>query len=153
MRLKLFLIFALFFSRSLFSSGETVYAKDNTLRPLQVNELPRIVRDFIHSYFAEKDISFIKSEGTMIFKKYAVYFVDGSKVEFTRNGKWEKVDCIKKAVPLGIVPSQIIAYMERHYPHSSIVEIYRDRRGYEVELNNDVEIKFDSAFNIKEYDD
>ncbi|WP_051529598.1 hypothetical protein [Porphyromonas macacae] len=89
MRLKLFLIFALFFSRSLFSSGETVYAKDNTLRPLQLNELPRIVRDFIHSYFAEKDISFIKSEGTMIFKKYAVYFVDGSKssLQGMENGK------------------------------------------------------------------
>ena len=34
-----------------------------------------------------------------------------------------------------------------------VVKIERDRKGYDVELQNKLEIKFDSKFNVLEYDD
>ena len=42
----------------------------------------------------------------------------------------------------GIVPAKIAGYVAEHYPSSGIEKIEHKRYGYEVELTNDLDMKF-----------
>lgn len=127
--------------------------KADNEKPIRFENLPDNSKEFIQKYFSEKDISFIKVETEILSKSYEVYFVNGSKVEFDRKGEWETIDCINKRIPDGIVPGKIAEHIAKNHFQSSIVKIERDRRDYEIELDNDLEIKFDLKFNVIKYDD
>jgi hypothetical protein len=43
-------------------------------------------------------------------------FVNGAKVEFTKNGEWKDVECKYGEVPAAIVPQQIRDYVAKNYP-------------------------------------
>ena len=43
--------------------------------------------------------------------------------------------------------------MKEHYPDSYICKVERDRKGYEVKLNNRLELTFDPRFRLIEMDD
>lgn len=119
---------------------------------ISFENLPETSKKFIRTHFKEADVSYIKLEKEMLTKSYEVYFVDGSKVEFDKKGKWEEVDCVNQKVPEGIIPGKIQEYKGKKHPDFMIVKISRDRKGYEIELNNGVEIKFNTAFEVVEYD-
>jgi len=122
-------------------------------KPISFDKLPEASKTFIRKYFNEKDISYAKVEDEIFSKSYDVFFVNGCKVEFDRKGEWESVDCFKEKIPSGIVPVEIVKYVEKNHPGFTIKKIDRDRRDYEIELNNDIEIKFDLKFNVIGYDD
>ena len=81
---------------------------------------------------------------------YTVYLDNGVKVEFDGSGKW---DSIKGAVPSAVIPAKIKNYLSQHYASFNVVKIDRKRYGYEVELNNDLELKFDVNGNFLGLDD
>ncbi|HCC51737.1 MAG TPA: hypothetical protein DEQ30_06485 [Porphyromonadaceae bacterium] len=128
-------------------------AKADNDRPIRFEQLPEKSKEFIRKFFSEKDISYIKMESEFLFKSYEVYFVDGSKVEFDKRGEWDNVECKKRKIPDGIAPDKIARYVEKNHSNSKIIKIDRDSRSYEIELDNNVEIKFDMRFNVIEYDD
>jgi hypothetical protein len=127
-------------------------AKADNDRPIRFEQLPEKSKDFIRKYFSENEISYLKLDDEFFSKSDEVYFVDGSKVEFNRNGEWEQVECKRKKVPDGIIPDKIARYVEKNHPEMRITKIERDRRDYEIALNNKLEIKFDLKFNVIEYD-
>jgi hypothetical protein len=122
-------------------------------RPIRFEQLPEKSKEFIRKYFSEEDISYLKLDDDFFSKSYEVYFVDGSKVEFDKRGEWEQVECKRKKVPDGIIPDKIARYVEKNHSDMKITKIERDRRDYEIELNNKLEIKFDLMFNVIGYDD
>ena len=79
-------------------------------------------------------------------------FIDGAKVEFTRNGEWKEVNCKFSAVPDGIVPAQILKYIDQNHEGAKVIEIDRDKRDIELKLNNRVELTFDLKYNIIDID-
>lgn len=83
---------------------------------------------------------------------YKVVFVNGAKVEFAKNGEWKDVECKYGEVPAAIVPQQIRDYVTKNYPKNKIVAIDRDRRDYEVELDNGLDLKFDLMFRLIDID-
>ena len=83
---------------------------------------------------------------------YKVVFVNGAKVEFAKNGEWKDVECKYGEVPAAIVPQQIRDYVTKNYPKNKIVAIDRDRRDYEVELDNGLDLKFDLKFRLIDID-
>jgi hypothetical protein len=82
-----------------------------------------------------------------------VVFTDGSKLEFDRRGNWTDVDCKGTQVPAGIVPQQIVDYVEANYAGATIRNIDRDTRDYEVSLSNRLELKFNMQFMLIDIDD
>ena len=97
-------------------------------RPIAVGELPAVSQEFIKTHFA------------------------GAKVEFAKNGEWKDVECKYGEVPAAIVPQQIRDYVTKNYPKNKIVAIDRDRRDYEVELDNGLDLKFDLKFRLIDID-
>ena len=102
--------------------------------------------------FAGVEVSFSKVDEELFDKDYKVVFVNGAKVEFAKNGEWKDVECKYGEVPAAIVPQQIRDYVTKNYPKNKIVAIDRDRRDYEVELDNGLDLKFDLKFRLIDID-
>ena len=111
-------------------------------RPIAVGELPATAQQFIKAHFAGVEVSLSKVDEELFDKDYKVVFVNGAKVEFTKNGE----------VPAAIVPQQIRDYVAKNYPDRKITAIDRDRRDYEVELDNGLDLKFDLKFRLIDID-
>ena len=118
-------------------------------RIIPVTQLPAQAQTFIKTHFADKTVAYAKQDGA----KYEVKFNDGAEVEFDRRGNWDNVDCKFTAVPEAIVPEQIKNYVAANHPGALITKIDKERYGYEIELSNSLELKFDRNFNIFDIDD
>lgn len=134
----------------LFAFFSTTKADED--HPIQVNELPKKAQEFIKQYFSKNSISFAKIEKDFWDKNYDVVFVNGDKIEFDKNGTWENIDCKYSEVPTTIIPKPIINYLTQHYPNAKVIQIERNKHGYEIELNNKIEIKFNLNFQVTEID-
>lgn len=109
-----------------------------------VNKLPAKARQVVKENFSASEISYIKIENERFRSKtYEVTFTDGSEIEFDKKGEWQEIDCKKKEVPSFFILPLIKQYIEQNFKGQFIVKIEKIRRGYEVELNNDLDLLFD----------
>lgn len=145
---KLTIIFA---SLALVASTAPAFAGND--RMITVEELPAASQQFIKAHFADLEVSYAKVDEEVFDKDYKVVFVNGSKVEFTKNGQWKEVECKYTEVPAGIVPKQIADYVAKNFTGRKVVSIDRDRRDYEVKLDNGLDLTFDLKFRLVEIDD
>ena len=141
----------IFATLALMASTLTAFAGSD--RIITVAELPAVSQQFIKAHFAGVEVSYAKVDEEMFDKDYKVVFVNGSKVEFAKNGQWTDVDCKYGEVPAAIVPQQIRDHVAKNFAGRKIVSIDRDKRGYEVKLDNGLELKFDLKFRLIEIDD
>ena len=110
-------------------------------RPVPVQSLPAAAKQFVAANFPGATIVYAaKDDG-----KYETTLSTGAKVDFTKKGVWDKVDCHTTAVPAAIVPAAIAAYVKASFPNTVITKIDKERYGYEIELSNDIELKFNHA--------
>ncbi len=116
-------------------------------------KLPANAQNFIKKHFAEKQISLCKKDVDFSETTYEVYFNDGCSVEFNKKGEWKEVSCRASGVPDAIIPSPILDYVKSNYPGVKIVKIDLDKRGYEIELTNRLELKFNKQFQLIDLDD
>lgn len=126
----------IFFLLTLIALSGTACSNEHT--PISVDQLPQTAQQFIKTYFSDCTISLIEKDG----HEYDVHFANGYEIDFDKNGEWESIDCQINPIPNGIVPAAINNYIQNNYPQTFIVEISRDRHGYDVELNNHMELEF-----------
>ena len=62
-------------------------------------------------------------------------------------------DSTHAVVSGALVPTAISSYVKTTYTNVRIVQIERDRKGYEIELSNGLDIKFNKQFKVVEIDD
>ncbi|MBS5529141.1 MAG: PepSY-like domain-containing protein [Prevotella sp.] len=60
---------------------------------------------------------------------------------------------VREHCPSGLVPSEIVNYVQQNQKNVTIVSIEKNSKGYDVELSNGVDIKFNSAGRFIRYDD
>ena len=142
----------LILAAAVFALGTSTVSADND-RPISVSELPEKAQQFIRQHFPNEKVSFAKMERGLFDTTYEVIFTSSSKVEFLKNGDWKEVDCKYSTVPAAIIPQQIAQYVSQYYPDTSVVQIDRDKRDYEVKLTNGLELTFDLKFNLIDIDD
>lgn len=129
-----------------FAFAGDVVTKDEMKLPLQA-------RNFIKEHFVGSQISYIKIETEFMKKKYDVLLTSGTEIDFDNKGNWTDVDCKKAAVPEAIVPAAIREYVKAHFKNEFITQIERKGYGYEIELNNDLNVLFDKKGNFRKLDD
>ena len=122
-------------------------------KPIQANNLPSAAREFIERHFTTAEISLATIDKELWDTTYEVFFTDGRKIEFDKNGQWKEIDCKYSRVPESAVPGEINRYLAAQHPGRHVREIDRDRRDYEVKLDNGLELKFDLRFQLIGYDD
>ena len=117
-------------------------------RPVTFQQLPQKAQQFITTHFS--GVEFLSAT---VDDDYEVYLANGTKVEFTLQGEWKEVKCPGSAVPAAIIPAAISKYVKANFPNSTIVKIDKKYSGYDIELNNDMELKFDKNGRFLSYDD
>lgn len=110
--------------------------------PIQASALPKAAQTFLAKHFPGDRVYEAESDRGRRGLEYEVDLTSGATVDFTEQGEWKEVKAARgKAVPDAIVPAAILKYVQTNFPEQTIVEIGRKRGGYEVELDNDIELK------------
>ncbi len=118
------------------------------------DNLPFAARTFINEYFDEADVARVKMERDMFEKtNYEVFLDNGTTIDFNSKGRWTEIDCMLDPIPEGIVPEKIAAYIAEEYPDAFASEISRGKSSWEVSLSNDLDLTFNSRFQIVDIDD
>lgn len=126
-------------------------ARDNYSRDPSI--LPQAAQNVISTQFKAK-VSIIKVDKTMgRVDEYEVVLTDGTEITFDRSGNWKDIETsASTAVPKTFVPKGVADYVAKNHKSRKIVGIEQDRGGYEIELSDGIDIKFDRQGNFKRYD-
>ena len=113
---------------------------------------PKVVK-FVEQHFPEATIQTVLPDDDDI----DVVLSDFTKIEFRLNYEWKKVDCeyatTYTSVPATLVPEQIAAYVTASFPKAIIIQLEKKFYGWEIELDNGLEIKFNKDFKVTKIDD
>lgn len=117
-----------------------------------ISKLPAKAQSYL-KYF-DASVAYIEIDNNGIAgKTYEVRLSDGAEIDFDKNGEWKDVDCKTKPVPKEFIPAPIANYVKTNYPNEFVTHIDRDSRGYDVELSNHLDLKFDASGNFLRFDD
>ena len=135
-----------FFALMCMIMSATTFASD---RVITANQLPATAQTFINQTFPGATIMYAEIDDG----KYEVHLNDGTEINFDRKGNWDKVDCKLKAVPAHLIPATIASNVETQFSGTVITKIDKERYGYEIELSNGLDLKFNRQGMLSEIDD
>ena len=117
------------------------------------SDLPMAAQTVLKNNF-KASVSHIKIEKDFgKVSEYDVILTDGSEITFDRNGNWKEIEVkSSSSIPSGLIPEAIAVYVKANQKKVKITGIEKNRSGYEVELSNGVEMKFDSNGKFLRYD-
>jgi len=116
--------------------------------------LPEAARATIAANFKAK-VSVVKIDKDFgRISEYEVVLSDGTEIDFDRAGNWKNVETNRSvSVPSGFVAEPIKDFVKAKHPGTKIVGVEKKRGGYEIDLSNGIDIKFDTEGRFKKYDD
>lgn len=116
--------------------------------------LPTAAQTVVKNNF-KSGVSFVKIDRELgRVSEYEVVLQDGSEITFDSKGNWKDIETsLQREVPASFIPKPIAGYVKKVQPGTRIVGIERDRRGYDVQLSNGVEMRFTRSGEFAGYDD
>lgn len=115
------------------------------------NRLPADAQTFLDTHFPNVAVTHIDRETD----GFDVYLANGFEIDFARSGKWREIENYTLPVPAGIVaslPSAISEFVSANYPNQFITSIERKNNGFEVYLNNRLELEFNLDGTLRRID-
>ena len=117
-------------------------ACSDDIKTTDINVLPGKAQKYLANFNSQ--ISLIEIDKQIIGgDRFEVLLVDGTEIDFNAEGEWTGIDCKAITVPSMFVPKSISNYITQHFPNLGIKKIEKDSRGYDVELTNGIDLKFD----------
>lgn len=124
---------------------------DKSVAPEQ---LPVPVRTFIQQTYPGENITFAQKDLELTGWKYEVFLADGTHVEFDTDDMWDKIESpVARPVPLQLIPAPITSHLQANFPGAVVTKIDKERNGYEIELANGMELKYNKQGVLREMDD
>lgn len=118
-----------------------------------MGQLPEPARLFVQNNFSSHHVSYIKIDREWFSTEYKVVLTNGDELEFYADGNWKEVECKRAAVPIELLPEPVRRYLNANFPGVAIEKVKRTSRRIEVELNNGLELIFDSEGHFMRMDD
>ncbi len=123
-------------------------------KPVVPAQLPQQITAFIQQNFPGQSISFANKDLEITGWKYDVVLADGTQIDFDTDKMWDKIQCtMDNPVPTVLIPVQIATHLRTNFPDAIVLKIDKERYGYEVELANGLELKFNQQGALMEVDD
>lgn len=117
-------------------------------------QLPVAAQSFVNTYFSRENVSIVILDKELFSTEYEVTLVDGTHIKFNKNGELNKIDCKMNEVPEGVVPESVMSQIRAQFPNNYVVEWGKnDGRYWKAELNNDIELKYNSSYQLVDMDD
>ena len=120
---------------------------------ISFEQLPQTAQELIKTHFPQEQVSYVMQERDGFSMEYEVRFASGQKVEFDKVGSLKKADCGTQAVPEALIPEAVRAYVAAKFPNAIITEWSKDDRRWKAELNNGLELEFNSKYEFVRIDD
>lgn len=121
-------------------------------RPVEAAQLPTKIQEFLKKHFSAVEVSYAKQDNDWFERDYTVVLTNGDKLEFSGKGEWIELDCEHNRVPVTAIPDAIKQYVEKNRKGNYVVELKKDRRHYDVKLNNGLEMEFSLDGKLLKYD-
>ncbi|ADQ15895.1 hypothetical protein Lbys_0099 [Leadbetterella byssophila DSM 17132] len=117
------------------------------------DELPQKAQTFLKTNFTkEKAQQILKETEDYLETIYQVTFQGKLKIKFDKNGNWKEVDGHRKPIPTRFIPEKILTYIKKSFPNNEVVKIEKEKKKYEVEISNGLELEFDREGNFLRID-
>ena len=107
----------------------TAFACDAT--QMTLSDVPSSVQIFLKEYFSEFEVEFVRGENS----EFEVFLKNGTKIFFDKRGRWKAIKS-SAALPFELLPHMAREVIKSHYQNMEVVEINRDRNGFEIVLQN-----------------
>lgn len=122
-------------------------------KKIDLKELPEKAQIFIKKNFTkEKTQQILKETGDFLDNSYKVVFKNRIKIKFDRKGDWKEINGNRTAIPINLIPEKILAYINKSFPNNYVVKIEKEKRKYEVEISNGLDLEFDLNGNFIKID-
>lgn len=144
---KLFLLICLFVTFVPFVTA----APDHDYT-ISFEQLPAVSQTFIKTHFDGVQVAYCLRDS----HSFEARLADASEIEFNVDGSWKEIDCKYKELPSSVIkllPSAIPAYVKDSFPKTIITKVDIKFWGYEIELNNGLDIEFDTTGKFLKIDD
>ena len=117
-------------------------------------KLPNAAKEFAAKAFPDAKIVGIEIDTSLLKSvEYDATLSDGSKIEFDSNGAWTDVESKFTGAPTSILPKEVASYVSANYKDQKIKSVSKERYGWEIELINGLELKFDPTGKFVGIDD
>lgn len=115
--------------------------------------LPQAAKSILQKNFKAK-VALVKIEKNIaVINEYEVILTDGTEITFDSKGNWDNIETpLNKAVPAKLMPQGVVDYVNTNYKKANVVSIDKEGYGYDVELSNGIEMKFDKGGNFVRFD-
>lgn len=112
--------------------------------PISSSELPVPAVEFINKHFSSQTIqSAIKDLNHGGVVEFEVRTNKQVKIEFNQLGEWKEVESQnQEGLPVQFLPENIRQYLKDNYSKEKIEKVEKNARGYEIELMNDLGLRF-----------
>ena len=117
-------------------------ACSDDVKTTDITKLPAKAQKYLTNF--KSPVSLIEIDDQIIGgDMFEVLLVDGTEIDFNAAGEWLGIDCNNSAVPSSFIPKSVSEYVVNYFPNLNITKIEKDSRGYDVELSNGIDLKFD----------
>lgn len=116
-------------------------------------QLPEPINAFLKQYFPNATVAFVETDSGYGSVEYDVTLSDGTEIDFDHANQWDNIDGHMNPVPAALVPPAIASYVKTNCQGAAITKLDRERAGYDVELANGMELRFDANGRFVGYDD
>ena len=117
-------------------------------KPISVNALPTKAQTLLNNHFNGQKVMLATIESGVVSRSYDVVLKNGTKLEFDKRGNLTEIDCKQGIVPDQLIPQAITNYLKENYEGQSVRKIEINRKEYEVELTNGLDLTFNKHFQL-----
>ena len=121
-------------------------------KPIAVNTLPVKAQTLLSQHFNNQKVMLATIESGVISRSYDVVLQNGTKLEFDKKGNLTEIDCKQGTVPYKLIPQAIKNYLKDNYAGQSVKKIEMNKKEYEVELTNGLDLTFNKHFQLIDID-
>ena len=117
-------------------------------KPISLNALPAKAQTLLNNHFNGQKVMLATIESGVVSRSYDVVLKNGTKLEFDKRGNLTEIDCKQGIVPDQLIPQAITNYLKENYEGQSVRKIEINRKEYEVELTNGLDLTFNKHFQL-----
>ena len=121
-------------------------------KPINVNELPVKAQTLLSKHFKGQKVMLATIESGVVSRSYDVVLRNGTKLEFDKKGNLTEIDCKQSIVPSQLIPQPIKNYLKENYRGEAVRKIELNKKEYEVELTNGIDLTFNKHFQLIDID-
>lgn len=130
--------------------GANVFAQNGMTK---LEQLPAKAQEFVKTYFSDYKVTYVFADREFADTEYKIRFENGTEIDFNAKGEWTDVSSKNNCIPTAFILKEITDYVEMNHQGMCITDVEREFNRIKVELNDNLEIEFNSKGKLISYDD